>query len=187
MELSDQVVRHTRNWLEQTVIGLNLCPFAHKPYRQDRISYRVSSAVEEQAVYRDLLVSLDDFLRAGPEVEETGLFICPNCFADFLDYNDFLAVLDELLEQADLQGVVQIASFHPDYVFADADKDDAANFTNRSPYPMFHFIREDLLESALQSHPNPDGIPERNIALLRKLGFAVMQERLAQIRSQSWE
>ena len=178
----EQVIAATRRWVEEIVVGLNLCPFAHQPFNQDKISYRLTRATEPEKVYTNLLQALEEFLHADPRQEATGLFICPDALADFNEYNNFLQLTDSIIEQADLQGWIQIASFHPDYRFDGVAPDDPGNYTNRSPYPMFHFIREEELAQALESYPNPEGIPERNIALLRKLGAEEMRLRLTAIR-----
>jgi hypothetical protein len=176
------VVAATRRWVEEIVVGLNLCPFAHQPFSRDTISYRVSRADDANGVYTDLLRALEEFLHADPQREATGLFICPDAFGDFDAYNDFMDLVDEILRQAGLEGWVQVAGFHPDYRFAGVEADDPGNYTNRSPYPMFHFIREEELAQALENYPDPEAIPERNIALLRRLGAAEMQMRLNTIR-----
>lgn len=184
MQPTDQaVVACTRLWVKEIVVGLNLCPFAHQPFDKGEISYRVTRATDRETVYVDLLRALEEFVHADPQQEATGLFICPGALANFEEYNDFLALIDDILARANLETWVQIASFHPDYRFADVDPDDPANYTNRSPYPMFHFIRQEALSRALESYPQPEAIPERNIALLRQLGAADMERRLAAIRS----
>ncbi len=180
MTTTQAVIKATRYWIQDTVIGLNLCPFAHRPFDQDAISYRVSRAASAEAVYADLLYALDGFLSADARDEATGLFICPDCFSDFLHFNAYLDVVDQVLVDAELEGVVQIASFHPQYRFADVHEQDPAHFTNRSPYPMFHFIREEQLADALEHYPDPASIPNRNIALLREMGWDVMARRLQQ-------
>lgn len=171
----------TRRWVEEIVVGMNLCPFAHVPFQEDNISYRVSRARESEAVYRDLLQALDAFLQADPARESTGLFICPYALGEFAAYNDFLGAVEQALAEADLESMVQVASFHPDYRFADAPADDPAHFTNRSPFPMFHFIRQDALSEALESYPDPQTIPERNMSLLRGLGWEAMAQHLERI------
>jgi len=183
MPTDAEVIAVTRRWVAEIVVGLNLCPFAHQPLKQGTISYRLSRATDREGVYAELLQALEAFLHADPREEATGLFICPDALADFADYNDFLELTDAVLAEADLEGWVQIASFHPGYCFADAAPDDPANYTNRSPYPMFHFIREEELARALEHYPNPEAIPERNIALLRELGTRAMQERLDALRT----
>jgi uncharacterized protein len=175
------IEKATRQWLEEVVIGLNLCPFARKELVNNRVRFVVSSADSEEALLAVLqaeLLHLDDH----PETETT-LLVHPDVLADFETYNDFLAVGDGLLELLELDGIFQIASFHPDYRFAGTGADDAENFTNRSPFPMLHLLREASVERAVESHPDPDAIPERNIALMQRLGTAKMRQRLSRIHS----
>jgi uncharacterized protein len=175
------IEKATRQWLEEVVIGLNLCPFARKELVNNRVRFVVSSADSEEALLAELqaeLLHLDDH----PETETT-LLVHPGVLADFDTYNEFLAVGDGLLELLELDGIFQIASFHPDYRFADTGPDDAENFTNRSPFPMLHLLREASVERAVESHPDPDAIPERNIALMQRLGTAKMRQRLSRIHS----
>jgi hypothetical protein len=171
----------TRQWLEEVVIGLNLCPFARKELVNNRIRFVVSSTDSEGALLADLQAELR-FLDEHPETETT-LLIHPGLLASFDDYNEFLAVADELLELLELDGVYQVASFHPDYRFAGTGPDDAENYTNRSPFPMLHLLREDSVAQAVDSHPDPDSIPERNIALMQQLGADAMAQRLSRIHS----
>lgn len=171
----------TRQWLEDVVIGLNLCPFARKELVNNRIRFVVSPADSEEALLMALQQELV-FLNENPATETT-LLIHPDLLTDFDDYNDFLAAADGLLELLELEGVYQVASFHPDYRFADTGPEDAENYTNRSPFPMLHLLREDSVARAVDSHPDPDSIPERNIALMQQLGADVMAQRLSRIHS----
>lgn len=175
-----QVIEQTRHWLERVVIGLNLCPFAARPYAADRVRFTVCDETTQEAIYRAFLRELDAFMRFDPEQAETGLFILSRGLADFDDYLDMLALLEDVLTEAGLEGTIQLASFHPDYRFEGAPEDDPANYTNRSPYPMFHLIREAGLEAALTSYPNPEQIPERNIQHLRELGLEGIKALLAE-------
>lgn len=177
-----RVISRVRDWLESTVIGLNLCPFAAAPFRAGRVRYTVCDATEPEAIYQAFLAELDSFLQLDPGEAETGLFILSRGLTDFGDYLDMLALLEEALDEAGLAGVIQLASFHPDYVFAGSDEDDPANYSNRSPYPVFHLIREQGLEQALASYPDPEAIPERNIARLREIGVEELRRRLAALR-----
>ncbi len=161
----------TRQWLERLVIGLDLCPFAAPSYQGGRIDYAVCAGHSLDEIYQAFALSLERLLRP-PHSFDTTLLIVTDALAAFEDYLDTLALLEEAIESAGLSGLVQIASFHPDYRFADASADDPANHSNRSPYPMFHLIREDLLEQALANYPDPEGVPERNIARLRALGVS---------------
>ena len=168
---TDKIIETTRHWLERVVIGLNLCPFAVTPWRQDRIRFQVSTATRPEQLAEDLVEELLS-LQAGDRAEhETSLLIHPAVLTDFLEYNDFLDLADQLLEELDLDGVIQIASFHPDYQFADSVPDDPANCTNRSPYPMLHLLREDSIAAATELLSDPNLIYERNIQTLRKLGL----------------
>lgn len=173
-----EAVAQTRRWLEHFVIGLNLCPFAAAPYRGERVAYAVSGDGTLEGVYQAFLECLHALVMADPGEQETALLIVPDGLARFDDYLDTLAVLEEALTSAGLEGVIQLASFHPDYLFEGAAEDDPANFTNRSPFPMFHLIREDGLEAALASYPEPERIPKRNIDRLRALGLSRLRKRI---------
>lgn len=167
--IPEQAVARTRKWLERRVIGLGLCPFARNPYEADRVVMPVCRSSDLPGLYREVLGLVADFLQADPDRQETSLVLVPLGLEDFSDYLDLLAVLDAALDEAGLRGIVQIASFHPDYRFAGAPSDDPANYTNRSPVPIFHLIREDLLAVALENHPDPKAIPVRNVRKLRSL------------------
>ena len=173
------IVAETQKWLEKAVIGLNLCPFAKAEHVHGRIRYSVSDATQPT----DLLLALEHeitfLLAQDPAKTETTLLIVPHMLADFLDYNDFLDEADSMLEHADPDVQLQIASFHPDYQFAGSAADDMDNYTNRSPYPMLHLLREDSVERAVQAFPEAELIYERNIATLRKLGLAGWKTMLA--------
>lgn len=150
------------------VIGLNLCPFARKEWVQNR----VRMVVCEASSANDLIVALSqecDRLTTQPEIETT-LLIHPWVFEDFMDYNQFLDNVDNMLIDNELEGIYQIASFHPNYQFAGTEPEDVENATNRSPFPVLHILREESLERAISSFPDPELIPERNIALLRSMG-----------------
>ncbi len=175
MKASEQViVDSVIRWFEQAVLGLNLCPFAHRPYQQSRIHFELTVARDDSSCLSDLYLYLRE-LDQHPEIE-TLIMICPYHLEHFADYNQFLSLADQLLDQEGWSGVYQIASFHPDYQFADAPAADKANWTNRSPYPLFHLIRESMVTEALQSHPDPQSIPERNIDTLRKLNDDRMKQ-----------
>jgi hypothetical protein len=169
--MDDPVIQETREWLEKAVIGLNLCPFAKPVHVAGRIRYVVSRADTPEALLADLLVELRTIAAADPEEIETTLLIHPRVLADFLDYNDFLGVADAALEELDLVGEIQIASFHPHYQFEGTAPDDIENYTNRSPHPILHLLREASIEEAVASHPGTDGIYKTNIKTMRKLGL----------------
>ena len=171
-----KIIRPVRKWVEDVVVGLNLCPFAKRELVRNRVRFTVTEADTEEQLLMDIQDELE--LLNSDESVETTLLIHPNVLQDFYDYNQFQNYIDSLLEQLDLNGVYQIASFHPDYQFGGTDPDDVENYTNRSPYPMLHLIREESLEQAVASYPDPDQIPERNIELLKSLGREKMQALL---------
>ena len=177
-----QVIAQARTWVKDIVLRHNLCPFAHKPFQQDTIRYAVCEADDSDAVVESLISELMLLRDTDPSVMETSLLITPNCFTDFGDYNEFLSVIDMLIEQFHLEGVIQVASFHPDYQFADLEPDDVRNYTNRSLYPMFHLILEDSIERARTTHPDVHSIPQVNMALLEKQGLEESQRQLESCR-----
>ncbi|MEO7325949.1 MAG: DUF1415 domain-containing protein [Dokdonella sp.] len=162
----------TRRWIERAVIGLNLCPFARAPFAQERVRFRVSHASDTTTLLADLRDELLTLRAADPDACETTLLIHPGVLGDFLDFNDFLDEADALLEELELDGEVQVASFHPDYQFADAQPDAVENCTNRSPYPTLHLLRESSIDQAVASGVDTDAIYQRNIETLRDLGPA---------------
>jgi hypothetical protein len=169
------VVETTRRWLEKAVIGLNLCPFAKAVHVKNQIRYAVSDARNVEELHRDLIAELDILQRSAPEEIDTTLLIHPWVLSDFLDYNDFLAVADATLEEAGRDGEIQIASFHPNYQFAEAQADDIENYTNRSPYPILHLLRETSIDRAVAAFPDASKIFTRNMETMRKLGLSGWQ------------
>ncbi|MSU79291.1 MAG: DUF1415 domain-containing protein [Gemmataceae bacterium] len=174
-----EIIATTRHWLSSIVIGLNLCPFAQRVFEADRIRYVVSDAVDEAGLAACLSDELKWLAAAPLATIETTLLIHPHMFGDFLDYNDFLEAADDLLVRLDLDGVVQVASFHPAYQFAETEPDAVENFTNRSPYPMLHLLREESVSAIADDEEKLLAIPERNIATLRALGLSGMLQMLA--------
>jgi len=166
----DVVVRDTRNWLERAVIGLNLCPFAKAVHVKGRVHYAVSGATESARLLEDLALELETLIGLAATARETTLLIAPCFLGDFLDFNDFLPQAHRLIRKRQLEGVIQLASFHPAYQFAGTEPDDVANCTNRSPYPTLHLLREASIEWAVQAFPQPEAIYEANIRTLRRLG-----------------
>lgn len=168
----DEVLEKTRHWLEAAVIGLNLCPFAKAVYVKNQVRLVVSKARHAD----DLLEELDrelDLLVATPASEiETTLLIHPTLFGDFLDFNDFLEVAEGVVDEHELEGVIQLASFHPQFQFDGTEIDEISNFTNRAPFAILHLLREDSVERAVEAFPQADAIFEANIATLEKLGQA---------------
>lgn len=170
------VVQATRRWVEDVVIDLNLCPFARRELVNDRIRFAVTETPSPEdlltELQRELLKLVDD------NSIETTLLVHPAVLQDFHDYNDFLEIADDLVEMLELEGIIQIASFHPDYQFAGTDAGAAENTTNRSPYPMLHLLREDSLEQAIASYPDTDAIPRNNIRRVEALGADHMKALL---------
>ena len=160
----------TRAWLERAVIGLNLCPFAKAVHLKAQIRWVFCPATSAKSLATVLTRELLHLADVDPQTTDTSLLVHPYALQDFADYNDFLDVADELLESLGLDGVLQIASFHPQYQFEGSAADDMANFTNRSPYPMLHLLREDSVERAVAAFPDPEAIFERNIDTLQNLG-----------------
>lgn len=165
-----QVIAATQEWLEKAVIGLNLCPFAKAVHVKRQIRYVVTDAASEETLLVDLLQELELLYDADPEQVETTLLIHPYVLTDFLDYNDFLDVADAAVSELGLNGEIQVASFHPDYQFADAAFDDVENCSNRAPYPTLHLLRETSVARAVEAFPDAGKIYERNIQTLRQLG-----------------
>ncbi len=161
-----------RRWLERAVIGLNLCPFAKSVYVRGQVRIKVSDAESVDDLREELGEEMLRLRDTPADETDTTLLVHPKALSDFLDYNDFLDDADGLLEALELDGVIQVASFHPDYQFAGTDFDDAGNNTNRAPWPVLHLLREDSLDRAVEAYPEPDAIIERNIATMEKLGNA---------------
>jgi len=166
------MVQDTLRWLERAVIGLNLCPFAKSVYVKGQVHCAVSSAVTLEALRDDLIQELKDLASLDASVRDTSLLIVQNLLQDFYDYNDFLNVADDCLLALDLEGEIQIASFHPHYQFAGTDENDITNFTNRSPYPTLHLIREASIDRAVAAFPAAEAIFEVNMVTLNQLGLA---------------
>jgi hypothetical protein len=164
------VVQDTVRWLERAVIGLNLCPFAKGVHTKGQIHYAVSHASDARALLQDLQRELEALAEAAPEKRDTTLLIAPQAMPDFLDFNDFLELVDELVEAMDLAGILQVASFHPRYQFADTTPEDVSNCTNRAPYPTLHLLREESIDRAVETFPEAEEIFERNIETLERLG-----------------
>lgn len=175
------VTEATRCWIESIVIGLNLCPFAQRVFRSERIRYVVSDAKTEDELLRDLEGELQVILTATIEMIETTLLIHPHVLASFLDFNDFLDPAEALLERLNLEGVIQIASFHPQYQFAGTVEDAVENYTNRSPYPILHLLREESITQVAGDSGELDEIPRRNVETLRRLGRDAMVKMLGEV------
>jgi hypothetical protein len=178
---SQVVIEVTRRWISTMVIGLNLCPFARRVFQEQKIRYAVSAARDETALRGDLARELQTLALAPISAVETTLLIHPFALADFLDYNEFLGEADRLVDALGLRGTIQIASFHPDYQFAGTDPDAAENYTNRSPYPMLHLLREASFSGIAASPDELLEVPRRNIAALRGLGTEKILAKLQSI------
>jgi hypothetical protein len=156
------------SWLDNVVIGLNLCPFAAKPSRQNQIHIDVYEGSEAELM-KHLVTAMTELDHYGPDTRETTLIVLSNCLQSFDDYNQFLGDVDWVIERGDWLGVYQVASFHPNYQFEGTHSQDAENLTNRSPFPILHLIREESLEDALEKYPNPELIPTDNIKRMESL------------------
>jgi hypothetical protein len=167
--MDQQIIDDIEQWLDEVVIGLDLCPFAARPRREKRVRIAISHATDEDALLDDLQAELEHLSDTPVDELETTLLAIPHMLEDFADYNDFLDAVDLWVAQFGWEGELQVASFHPQYQFADTEADDASNLTNRSPWPLLHIIREDSLEQAIAHHPDTDGIPGRNIARMEAL------------------
>ncbi|CAN5319189.1 DUF1415 domain-containing protein [soil metagenome] len=169
---TDRIIARTIAWVDKAVIGLNLCPFAKAVQVKNQIRYSVSAAKTTDDLVEDLVKELQALVTADPRHLDTTLLIHPWVLNDFLDYNDFLQVADACLAGLGMTGIIQIASFHPDYQFAENGPDDIENYTNRSPFPILHLLRESSIERAVAAFPDASQIYEKNIANLQRLGLA---------------
>jgi hypothetical protein len=172
------VIDATRRWIETMVIGLNLCPFAQRVFQADKIRYVVSAAMSEKALLMDLTRELQSLAAIPISAVETTLLIHPQFLNDFIDFNDFLDPAEQRLAALGLEGVIQLASFHPHYQFAGTEPDAVENFTNRSPYPTLHLLREESISNIAADDDELLAIPERNIETLSQLGREKLLERL---------
>jgi hypothetical protein len=170
-----EIIAVTRRWLEKSVIGLNLCPFAAGPYRDNRVHFCVSDQRTASGLVEELRSELVNLQAADPLRRETTLLIHPWVLTDFVEYNDFLEVCDATVDDLGLEGELQVASFHPRYQFANTQPEDIENYTNRSPYPMLHLLREASVERAISAVGDPEEIYRRNIRTLRELGHSGWQ------------
>ncbi len=166
----EAIVAATRRWLEKAVIGLNLCPFAKAVYIKEQVRYVVSPATTPEALLEQLMDELQHLSDTPADEVDTTLLIHPFVLQSFEDYNEFLDVADAAVEDMQLDGELQVASFHPDYQFADTDANDIANYTNRAPYPILHLLREDSIDRAVEAFPEAEEIFEKNIDTMEKLG-----------------
>lgn len=181
MTNNTDIIKHSKRWLNEFVIKHNICPFAKHEYDKGSIHFEVINELKVEDQLQALIqacTQLDD----DPSIE-TSLLIYPNGLDDFDDYLDFLHLANLLLDKQGYEGIYQLASFHPNYCFNGVDEDDASNYTNRSPYPSLHLLREKSLEKALANYPNPEEIPQRNIQYTRALGNKVLSDLLKEVKS----
>lgn len=176
IENEEQVVLAVRKWVETLVVGMNLCPFAKRELVKNRVRFVATAATTQEQLLQVLRAELE-LLNTDSAIETT-LLIHPDVLQNFYDFNDFLHDADSLLVEMEEEGIYQIASFHPDYRFGGTSPSDAENYTNRSPYPVLHLLREDSLERVIADYPNVDDIPQRNIELMNELGRDKLQALL---------
>lgn len=167
----EDVIAAMRDWIEKAVIGLNLCPFAKAVYVKNQVRFVVSHAPHLDGLLEDLDSELDFLAAADAEAVDTTLLIHPTLLPDFLDFNDFMQLADAAVDEHGLDGVIQLASFHPTFQFEGTEPDDISNFTNRAPFPTLHLLREASIERAVAAFPEAETIYERNIETLKKLGI----------------
>ena len=176
----NQIVERTKSWINEFVIGLNLCPFAKVPFDKDKITYKICDSTDEEQILTNIASDMLDLYNISPTIVETSFLILPQ-MVDFEEYLDYLEVCHIILKDLNLEGHIQIASFHPDYQFDGTEPDDVENYTNRSPYPMFHFLREESVERALLAYPEAKSVPETNIGTMNKMGLEKVKAMLENI------
>lgn len=180
-DFSDAITQ-SKAWLEQVVLAYQLCPFAQKPYDLKQIRFTASSSTQLNEILA-LVEEECQLLLDTPAMElETTLIVLPAAFPDFMEYWTFVGEVESQLANAGHEGILQVATFHPNYLFGGSEEQDPANFTNRSPFPMLHLLREDSLTSALAYHKAPEEIPERNIALMQEKGIQHWKQILKGIK-----
>ena len=172
----EEVLKKTRHWLEKAVIGLNLCPFAKAVYVKNQVRLVVSHARHADDLLEELDSELDLLVATPAEQLETTLLIHPMLFDDFLDFNDFLEVAEGVVDEHGLEGIIQLASFHPQFQFEGTEVADISNYTNRAPFAILHLLREESVEKAVAAFPQAEAIFEQNIATLEKLGASGWKE-----------
>lgn len=175
------IEQQIRAWIEQFVVGFNLCPFAAPVVSSERLRIKICDATDIETIMQSFLTELDLIQGTSETDIATTLLVIPNALSDFEEYLDVIGLAEELLSEVGLEGVIQLASFHPCYQFVEEPVDSASHFSNRSPYPLIHFLREDMVESALQNYANPEEIPARNIKTLQAIGRDSIERRLHQL------
>ena len=181
MKDKQQIIDTTKLWLDRFVIGLNLCPFAKHPFRNDKIRYIVFEGNDLEKLTETWLKEANALVETTPSVLETTLIILPEVLDEFEAYLDFIDMSEFILEEVDLDGVIQIASFHPDYQFDETEPTDVENYTNRSPFPMLHLLREESVNRAIEAYPEIGDIPDNNIDTMNKLGLTRVKQMLDDI------
>ena len=182
MTKNEIALKRTKNWLEDFVLGLNLCPFARHPFRNEKVHYVVYEGDNLENLTQIVVKELDFLNRVTPAVVETTLIILLDALKDFDEYLDFLEVVEFVVEKLDMDVAFQIASFHPSYQFDGTDETDSENYTNRSPFPMLHLLREDSVTRAVEAFPEVGDIPARNIQTMNDLGLLKIKEMLNAIK-----
>ncbi len=182
MTNNEIALKRTQNWLEDFVLGLNLCPFARHPFRNEKVHYVVYEGDNLENLTQIVVKELDFLNRVTPAVVETTIIILLDALKDFDEYLDFLEVVEFVVEKLDMDVAFQIASFHPQYQFEGTDETDAENYTNRSPFPMLHLLREDSVTRAVEAFPEVGDIPARNIQTMNDLGLLKIKEMLHAIK-----
>lgn len=172
----DEIVAAVKSWIDKVIIGLNFCPFAKKEIERNTVRYAIFPATQVNDALGHLLEELA--ILDQQQAVQTTLLVFPLGFANFDDYLDMLELANSLISQGGYGGIYQLASFHPDYCFDGEDPNDPANYTNRSPYPIMHILRESSIEAVLKRYPDPESIPENNIAKARELGSDFLQALL---------
>ena len=178
MEESDIILQQSKAWIKKFVLEMGLCPFAKPIWDARLIYFQLSQAEAPDKIIEDVFLLCEKVVNATPEEIETAILILPKALSDFEAYLDMLETLYELLQEAELEGVLQIASFHPYYQFDGTGEHSPENFTNRSPYPMFHILREESVSAAIENFPNVDDIPQKNIEKMESLGISKIRELL---------
>lgn len=181
MKDKEQIIETTKLWLERFVIGLNLCPFAKHPFKNGKIRYIVFEDNDLEKLTELLLKEANELVETTPSVLETTLIILPEILDEFEEYLDYVEMAEFIFAEVDLEGVIQLASFHPDYQFEDTEPTDVENYTNRSPFPMLHLIREDSITRAIEAYPEVGNIPETNIETMNNLGLTRVKQMLDDI------
>ncbi|MEM8525312.1 MAG: DUF1415 domain-containing protein [Bacteroidota bacterium] len=170
-------ITNTQSWLQAFVIGMNFCPFAKVPFDQNRIQYLVEESTDLKEIVSTVGDAMHNLMATSETEIETSLIILPNVLPDFMEYLNFVDVLQDFLEEAKLEGNLQIATFHPEYQFANTTPHDAENYTNRSPYPMIHLLREKSVSRAIDHYPDVYDIPEKNIERLEQIGAEAIKNK----------